>query len=115
MVYPACRGIFPEPAGNRIQLDYLLRWGTLSVVVDFWAGSDLYSRPKRIPRGSIMAVHSSNFDVTELTGEDALRFHQQIAEGRSNKAAIEGLEEGSKLLQDIKTKGYALVTPKSSR
>ena len=62
-----------------------------------------------------MAVHSSNFDITELTGEDALRFHQQIAEGQSNKAASEGLEEGRKLLQDIKANGYALITPKSSK
>lgn len=62
-----------------------------------------------------MAVHSSNFDVTDLTGEDALRFHQQIAEGQQNKAAREGLEEGRKLLHDIKTKGFALVTPKSSK
>lgn len=62
-----------------------------------------------------MAIRSSNFGATRLTKEDSAKFAKQVKYGRPNRAAMTSLKNGQKLLQELRTHGFATVKSKSSR
>lgn len=59
-----------------------------------------------------MAVVTSFFGVTKLTGEDSNKFRQQVSYGRPNQAAKDALARGTKILNAIDNKGCYTVTVK---
>lgn len=62
-----------------------------------------------------MAIRSSNFGATRLTKEDSAKFARQVKYGRPNRAAVASLENGQRLLEELRTHGFATVKSKTSR
>ena len=52
-----------------------------------------------------MAVQTTFFGVTKLTGKDAKKFRRQVAYGRPSKAASASLARGNELLKEFRAKG----------
>jgi hypothetical protein len=60
-----------------------------------------------------MAVHTSFFGVTKLTGTDSTAFQRQVTYGRPTKAARAALSRGNKLVKEFQSKGYVVVKIKT--
>jgi hypothetical protein len=56
-----------------------------------------------------MAVVTSFFGVTKLTGADSDKFQRQVAYGRPNEAAKKSLAHGARILKAMETKGKFVV------
>lgn len=54
-----------------------------------------------------MAVQTSFFGVTKLTGEDSKKFRRQMTYGKPTQAAEASLARGTKMLAQLQAKGYA--------
>jgi hypothetical protein len=53
---------------------------------------------------SVMAIKSSTFGRVELSGNDAARFRQHMAEDKPNPKAIASLERGRLIMAKLKEK-----------
>ena len=60
-----------------------------------------------------MAVHSTFFGVTKLTGEDSEKFRRQVNYGRPSQAAQDSLKRGQALLRSMDSKGYVILKAKN--
>ena len=60
-----------------------------------------------------MAVRSTFFGVTKLTGEDSEKFRRQVNYGRPSQAAQDSLERGRALLRSMDNKGYVILKAKT--
>lgn len=56
-----------------------------------------------------MAVQTSFFGVTKLTGEDSKKFQRQVTYGRPNTAASVALARGKSLLRQLDAKGQVVA------
>ena len=56
-----------------------------------------------------MNVKTSIFGTINLSGEDAKKFTNQVTFGRPKKAAVDGLIKGMQLLNEVNTKGSAVI------
>jgi len=56
-----------------------------------------------------MSVRTTVFGAVRLSGEDAQKFKKQVKYGRSNRAARDTLERGSKLLSVYQKHGCVTV------
>jgi len=66
-------------------------------------------RTKRRTGGKKMAVQTSFFGVTKLTGEDSDKFRRQVTYGRPNRQAEASLARGKRTLEAFQDKGYVVV------
>ena len=77
---------------------------------------DIFQSVRRMSRGDkIMAVHSTFFGVTKLTGEDSDKFRRQVTFGRPSQAAVESLQRGQALLRAMDSKGYVKIKAAKSK
>lgn len=67
--------------------------------------------PKRAPerKGKTMAVVTTFFGVTRLSGADSDKFRRQVTYGRPSKAAKDALVRGTKMLEKMERTGTYVV------
>jgi hypothetical protein len=56
-----------------------------------------------------MAVHSNTFGGLVLSGEDAVKFRNQVRYGRPNQAAKDAVARGLVIAEQLRTFGYAKI------
>lgn len=55
-----------------------------------------------------MAIKSSNFGRTELSGKDAVRFVQHMNQDKPSEWLLANLQNGRKILEDVNARRQAL-------
>ena len=67
------------------------------------------NREPFLEKEAIMAIHSNTFGGLRLSGEDAVKFRNQVRYGRPSKAAKETASRGRQMAEEFARDGFVVV------